>query len=102
MNEWMNECLTPPQHENQIGYWVSEKGKCMKCIIIINIMIMIIMIIMIIIIININIIMIMMMIMMMIIIIIIYQWQIQNVWRGWQATPSLPGNVYPTLLINIY
>ena len=28
--EWMNECLTTPQHENQIGYWVSEKGKCMK------------------------------------------------------------------------
>ena len=26
----MNECLTTPQHENQIGYWVSEKGKCMK------------------------------------------------------------------------
>ena len=30
MNEWMNECLTTPQHEKQIGYWVSEKGKCMK------------------------------------------------------------------------
>ena len=45
----MNECLTTPQHENQIGYWVSEKGKCMKCIII---MIMIITIIIIIIIIN--------------------------------------------------
>ena len=29
-NEWMNECLTTPQHEKQIGYWVSEKGKCMK------------------------------------------------------------------------
>ena len=28
--EWMNECLTTPQHEKQIGYWVSEKGKCMK------------------------------------------------------------------------
>ena len=27
--EWMNECLTTPQHEKQIGYWVSEKGKCM-------------------------------------------------------------------------
>ena len=27
----MNECLTTPQHEKQIGYWVSEKGKCMKC-----------------------------------------------------------------------
>ena len=27
MNEWMNECLTTPQHEKQIGYWVSEKGK---------------------------------------------------------------------------
>ena len=26
MNEWMNECLTSPQHEKQIGYWVSEKG----------------------------------------------------------------------------
>ena len=26
MNEWMNECLMTPQHENQIGYWVSEKG----------------------------------------------------------------------------
>ena len=26
MNEWMNECLTTPQHEKQIGYWVSEKG----------------------------------------------------------------------------
>ena len=25
----MNECLTTPQHENQIGYWVSEQGKCM-------------------------------------------------------------------------
>ena len=23
--EWMNECLTTPQHEKQIGYWVSEK-----------------------------------------------------------------------------
>ena len=30
MNELMNECLTTPQHEKQIGYWVSEKGKCMK------------------------------------------------------------------------
>ena len=30
MNEWMNECLTTPQHEKQIGYWVSEKGICMK------------------------------------------------------------------------
>ena len=29
MNEWMNECLTTPQHEKQIGYWASEKGKCM-------------------------------------------------------------------------
>ena len=28
--EWMNECLTTPQHEKQIGYWVSENGKCMK------------------------------------------------------------------------
>ena len=27
MNEWMNECLMTPQHEKQIGYWVSEKGK---------------------------------------------------------------------------
>ena len=26
----MNECLTTPRHEKQIGYWVSEKGKCMK------------------------------------------------------------------------
>ena len=26
----MNECLTTPQHEKQIGYWVPEKGKCMK------------------------------------------------------------------------
>ena len=23
----MNECLTTPQHEKQIGYWVSEQGK---------------------------------------------------------------------------
>ena len=23
----MNECLTTPQHEKQIGYWVSEKGE---------------------------------------------------------------------------
>ena len=23
----MNECLTTPQHEKQIGYWVSEKDK---------------------------------------------------------------------------
>ena len=30
MNEWMNECLTTPQHEKQIGYWVSEEGKRMK------------------------------------------------------------------------
>ena len=30
VNDWMNECLTTPQHEKQIGYWVSEKGKCMK------------------------------------------------------------------------
>ena len=29
-DEWMNECLTTPQHEKQIGYWVSEKGKCLK------------------------------------------------------------------------
>ena len=29
----MNECLTTPQHEKQIGYWVSEKGKCMKWLI---------------------------------------------------------------------
>ena len=29
MNEWMND-LTTPQHEKQIGYWVSEKGKRMK------------------------------------------------------------------------
>ena len=26
----MNECLMTPQHEKQIGYWVSEKGKCIK------------------------------------------------------------------------
>ena len=26
----MNECLTTPQHEKQIGYWVSEEGKCMN------------------------------------------------------------------------
>ena len=26
----MNEYLTTPQHEKQLGYWVSEKGKCMK------------------------------------------------------------------------
>ena len=26
----MNECLTTPQHEKPIGYWVSEKGKCMR------------------------------------------------------------------------
>ena len=26
----MNECLTTPQHEKQISYWVSEKGKRMK------------------------------------------------------------------------
>ena len=30
----MNVCLTIPQHEKQIGYWVSEKGKCMKWLII--------------------------------------------------------------------
>ena len=30
MNEWMNECLMTPKHEKQIGYRVSEKGKCMK------------------------------------------------------------------------
>ena len=29
----MNECLTTPQHEKQIGYWVSEKGKCMEYIV---------------------------------------------------------------------
>ena len=23
----MNECLTTPQHEKQIGYWVSEKAE---------------------------------------------------------------------------
>ena len=23
----MNECLTTPQHEKQIGYWMSEKGQ---------------------------------------------------------------------------
>ena len=26
----MNECLTTLQHEKQIGYWASEKGKLMK------------------------------------------------------------------------
>ena len=26
----MNECLTTPRHEKQIGYWVSKKGKRMK------------------------------------------------------------------------
>ena len=26
----MNECLTTSQHEKQIGYWVSKKGKRMK------------------------------------------------------------------------
>ena len=26
----MNDCLTTPQHEKQIGYWVSEKGKNMN------------------------------------------------------------------------
>ena len=26
----MKDCLTTPQHEKQIGYWVSEWGKCMK------------------------------------------------------------------------
>ena len=30
----MNERLTTPQHEKQIDYWVSEKGKRMKCYII--------------------------------------------------------------------
>ena len=25
----MNECLTTPQHEKQISYWVSEQGKWM-------------------------------------------------------------------------
>ena len=30
--EWINECLTTPQHKKQIGYWVTEQGstKCMK------------------------------------------------------------------------
>ena len=32
----MNECLTLPQHEKQIGYWVSEKGKCMKWLLTVN------------------------------------------------------------------
>ena len=32
----MNECLTTPQHEKQIGYWVSEKGKCMKWLLTVN------------------------------------------------------------------
>ena len=27
MNELINEGLTTPQHEKQIDYWVSEKGK---------------------------------------------------------------------------
>ena len=26
----MNECLTTPQNEKQIGYWVSEKDKRMR------------------------------------------------------------------------
>ena len=26
----MNECLTTPQHEKQISYWVSERGKRMR------------------------------------------------------------------------
>ena len=26
----MNECLITPQHEKQISYWVSEKGKSTK------------------------------------------------------------------------
>ena len=29
----MNECLTTPQHEKQINYWVSEKGKCNEMVI---------------------------------------------------------------------
>ena len=29
----MNECLTTPQHEKQISYWVSEKGKCNEMVI---------------------------------------------------------------------
>ena len=24
-----DECLTTPQHGKQIGYWVSQKGKCL-------------------------------------------------------------------------
>ena len=27
-NEWMNECLTTPQHEKDIDYFVSDKDKC--------------------------------------------------------------------------
>ena len=29
----MNECLTTPQHEKQIGYWVSEKGQMHEMVI---------------------------------------------------------------------
>ena len=29
----MNECLTTPQHKKQIGYWLSEKGKCNEMVI---------------------------------------------------------------------
>ena len=32
----MNECLTTPKDEKQIGYWVSEKGKCMKWLFLFN------------------------------------------------------------------
>ena len=29
----MNECLTTPQHEKQIGYWVSDKWQLEQCIV---------------------------------------------------------------------
>ena len=31
MNEWMNEWLTKPQHENYIAYWMLNNGIYMKC-----------------------------------------------------------------------
>ena len=33
LNDVMNECLTMPQHKRQIGYWVSEKGKCNEMVV---------------------------------------------------------------------
>ena len=29
-NEWMNECLTPPQEENYTGYWMLDNGYVMS------------------------------------------------------------------------